>query len=127
MEKKDDSPNMYYQESNESTATNKHSSEKDVDKLVDDLTEHQPGKNIGFQINASNQANLNRTVSGSFAQINALFVLIHPYTLDNLDFSDLDINIRMNGHDSILVDGESYKIQEIHPGIRIFGIINEKR
>lgn len=96
--------------------------EEEIELMVDELSGLEPAKNIQFSINASNQASLNRTTKGPFSQSNALIVLINPYTLDNLNFSDIEVDIQMRGHDSVIIDGEKYKTHEIQPGISIFGI-----
>lgn len=101
--------------------------EDEIEKMVDQLAELELGKNVQFSINASNQASCNRTSKGRFSQINALIVLINPYTLDKLKFSDIEVDIQMYGRDSLIIDDKIYKTHEVHPGIHVFGITEEQR
>lgn len=100
--------------------------EQEIENMVDKITSQIPGKNILFSINASNQAGLNWVSNGQFSQINALIILINPYSLDSLNFSDIDVDIRMNSNGSVIIDGKEYKVHQVQPGIGVFGISEEK-
>lgn len=84
-------------------------------------------KIYNFMINASNQANLANKHNVSPVQFNSVFVVIHPYYIERLNFENLDLDIRMNENGSISINNRNYKLIEIEPGIRVFGIYEEKK
>lgn len=98
------------------------SPEEEVEKFVDTITENTEYKHFNFLINASNQANLIDTYNMSSVQANVLFVLIQPCYIDSISMEDINLNIKMNENNSIVINDREFEAVEIQPGIRVFGI-----
>jgi hypothetical protein len=96
--------------------------EEEVENTVDEITENVECKCFNFLINASNQANLTRTKGLSSAQVNALFVLIHPYFIESFNIEDMNLSIKMSEDNTVCINGQKFETVEIQPGIRVFGI-----
>lgn len=96
--------------------------EEEIENIVDEVTEAADCKCFNFLINASNQANLVKTSSLSPAQINALFVIIHPYHLECFDLEDMNLSIKLSEDNIVSINGQKFETIELEPGIRVFGI-----
>lgn len=97
--------------------------EEEIEKIVDTAAENTGYKYLNFLINASNQTNLTNTRNLSSVQANVLFVLVNPYYIDSLNLEDMNLDIRMNENNMVVINNRKFETVEIHPGIRIFGII----
>lgn len=97
--------------------------EEEIENMVESVTEDVNNKCFNFIINASNQANLINTYKLPSTQINAVFILIHPYCIEDFNLEDMNLSIKMNEEGSILIDDKEYKAVEVQPGIKVFGIL----
>lgn len=97
--------------------------EEEIKNMVESVTEDNNHKCFNFIINASNQANLTNTYKLPSTQINAVFVLINPYCIEDFNLEDMNLSIKMSEEGSILIDNKEYKAVEVEPGIRVFGIL----
>ncbi len=79
-------------------------------------------KLFGFSINSSNQANLLAVKDLSLTQVNSIFILVAPFTIEKFSIDGLDIDISIDEKGKIYISGEQYQSIEIKPGIRIFGV-----
>jgi hypothetical protein len=96
--------------------------EEEIENYVDEITESVETKNFNFLVNASNMANFTGTDNLSSSQINALFVLIHPYYIESFDIEDMNLSIEMSENNTVLINEQRFETMEIQPGIRIFGV-----
>jgi len=102
----------------------------DIDMRRDDFfSELLDGDNnriCNFMINASNQANLANRQNTSPVQVNSVFVVINPYYIERLSLENLNLDIRMNENGILSINNRSFRMIEIEPGIKVFGIYEEK-
>lgn len=101
------------------------SPEEEIDEIVNNMVRDKDKNYFNFLINASNQANLANTSDLTYSQINALFVLVYPYSLENFDIEGLNLDIKMSEDGSIYIDGKNFEAVEIQPGIKILGIVKK--
>ena len=102
----------------------------DIDMRRDDFfSELLDGDNnriYNFMINASNKANLANRQNTSPVQVNSVFVVINPYYIERLSLENLNLDIRMNENGILSINNRSFRMIEIEPGIKVFGIYEEK-
>lgn len=96
------------------------------EEFFSEILDGDNNKIYNFMINASNQANLANKHNSSPIQINSVFVVINPYYIDKLNFENLNLDIRMNENGVISINNKNYHMIEIEPGIKVFGIYEEK-
>lgn len=96
------------------------------EEFFSEFLDSDNNKIYNFMINASNQANLANKHNVSPIQINSVFVVINPYYIDKLNFENLNLDIRMNENGVISINNKNYHMIEIEPGIKVFGIYEEK-
>jgi len=101
--------------------------EAEIENMVESVAEDSSYRYFNFLINASNQANLTDTYNMSSVQANVLFVLVNPYYVDSFDLDNMNLNIRMNENNKIIINGKEFNTVEIQPGIRVFGVIENNR
>ncbi|NLX62912.1 MAG: hypothetical protein GXZ06_10530 [Tissierellia bacterium] len=97
------------------------------EEFFSELLDGDNNRIYNFMINASNQANLANKENISPVQFNSIFVVIHPYYIERLNFESLNLDIRMNENGSISINNKNYNMIEIEPGIKVFGIYEEKK
>ena len=91
-----------------------------------ELLDVDDNKIYNFMINASNQANLANKRNVSPVQVNSVFVVINPYYIERLNFENLNLDIKMNENGVISINNRNFRMIEIEPGIKVFGIYEEK-
>lgn len=89
-----------------------------MEKVLDD----ENTKVYNFMINTSNQANLSRSNNISPVQLNAVFVLVNPYYIEQFNIEDLDLNLKVDKERTITINDKNYEMLEIEPGVKIFGV-----
>ncbi|MGI6777681.1 MAG: hypothetical protein ACOX7R_06535 [Acetivibrionales bacterium] len=99
--------------------------EDEVENIVDNLVMEDECKYFNFLINASNLANLTNTYNASHFQVNAIFVLISPYCIKDLNMNDFKLNVTVGENGSISVGDKVFDALEIKPGIKVFGILKK--
>jgi hypothetical protein len=97
------------------------------DEFFSELFDGDDNRIYNFMINASNQANLANKHNVSPVQVNSVFVVINPYYIEKLNFESLNLDIRMNENGVISINNKNYRMIEIEPGIKVFGIYEEKK
>lgn len=98
------------------------SPEEDLEESIEDIIMDREYHPYNFLINTSNQANLCNTNNTSHSQINALFVLISPYYIEEFHLKGLDLNIKMSEEGKFILDNQEFDAFEVKPGIKVFGI-----
>lgn len=89
-----------------------------MEKVLDD----ENTKVYNFMINTSNQANLSRSNNISPVQLNAVFVLVNPYYIEQFNIEDLDLNLKVDKERTITINDKNYEMLESEPGVKIFGV-----
>lgn len=97
------------------------------EEFFSEVLDGDDNKIYNFMINASNQANLSNNRDISPVQISSVFVVINPYYIERLNFEKLNLDIRMNENGVISINNKNYHMIEIEPGIKVFGIYEEKK
>lgn len=97
------------------------------EEFFSELLDGDNNKIYNFMINASNQANLANKNNVSPVQLNSVIVVINPYYIEKLNFENLNLDIRMNENGVITINNKNYNMIEIEPGIKVFGIYEEKK
>lgn len=95
---------------------------EDIEKTIEGILGDDSNPSCSFLINASNQMSLSKVSNLSNIQANAVFILIHPYYIDNFNMEDMDIVIKMDGEGAIYIDNKAFEAIELKPGIKIFGV-----
>ncbi|NLY77407.1 MAG: hypothetical protein GX080_04875 [Tissierellia bacterium] len=96
--------------------------DKNQNQFVEEVLDSDDTRIYNFMINASNQANLSRSNNLSPIQLNAVFVLVNPYYMEQFNIEDLDLNLKVDEEGVIRINNKNYEMLEIEPGIKIFGV-----
>ena len=99
---------------------------KKQDEFFDEVLDDKNTKLYNFMINASNQANLANDKNISPTQLNAVFVLINPYYLEEFNIEGLDLRFTVSEEGVVTINNKDYEMFELGPGIKIFGISKQE-
>lgn len=96
--------------------------DKNFTQFMEEVLDDENTKVYNFMINTSNQANLSRSNNISPVQLNAVFVLVNPYYIEQFNIEDLDLNLKVDKERTITINDKNYEMLEIEPGVKIFGV-----
>ncbi len=92
------------------------------DKFMEEVLDEDDSRTYNFMINTSNQANLSRINNVSPVQLNAVFILIHPYYIEKFNIKGMELDLKVNEEGVITINNKNYEMLEVEPGIKIFGV-----
>ncbi len=96
--------------------------DRNFTQFMEEVLDDENTKVYNFMINTSNQANLSRSNNISPVQLNAVFVLVNPYYIEQFNIEDLDLNLKVDKERTITINDKNYEMLEIEPGVKIFGV-----
>lgn len=68
--------------------------DRNFTQFMEEVLDDENTKVYNFMINTSNQANLSRSNNISPVQLNAVFVLVNPYYIEQFNIEDLDLKFK---------------------------------
>lgn len=91
-------------------------------EFLEEVLDPEDNRIYNFMINTSNQANLSRSNSISPVQLNAVFILIHPYFIEKFNIEGLELDLNVSEEGIVTINDKNYETIEVKPGIKIFGV-----